>query len=397
MPRKTKKNAQGAGTIRKRSDGRWEARYTTGFDPATGRQTQRSIYGKTQKEVRERLAEVTTELDSGTYIEPRRMTLEEWMAIWLEDYMFDKKWSTIKHYKAQAKAHILPALGYVPLSQLDPHRIQSFYNALLRGKGEKKPLSPKSIRNVHGILSKCLSTAVKLEYMRRNPAEVVTLPRVERKEIKPLTDEQVRALLAAIGDDGYGTLLKVVVFTGLRLAEAIGLTWDCVDFEKRRLVINKQLQKRPIADGGFTFTPLKNDKTRVIAPAPFILDLLKHWQQTQTEARLRAGWEWTGWRSEKERQTALVFTTALGAHLHPQTVYNHFKKFTVQVGAPNARVHDLRHTYAVLSLQNGDDVKTVQSNLGHATAAFTLDVYGHVSERMKEDSADRMQRYIENL
>lgn len=143
MPRKTKKNAQGAGTIRKRSDGRWEARYTTGFDPTTGRQTQRSIYGKTQKEVRERLAEVTTELDDGTYIEPSRMTLEEWMTVWLEDYMFDKKWSTIKRYKAQAKAHILPALGAVPLSQLDLHRIQSFYNALLRGKGAKKPLNPR--------------------------------------------------------------------------------------------------------------------------------------------------------------------------------------------------------------------------------------------------------------
>ena len=120
-------------------------------------------------------------------------------------------------------------------------------------------------------------------------------------------------------------------------------------------------------------------------------------QKTQAMDRLKAGWEWQGWKDEKQRQTALVFTTAFGAHLHPQTVYNHFKKFAAQVGAPDARVHDLRHTYAVLSLQNGDDVKTVQGNLGHATAAFTLDVYGHVSERMKEDSAQRMQRYIEGL
>lgn len=148
--------------------------------------------------------EITTELDGGTYIEPSRMTLEEWMTVWLEDYMFDKKCSTAKHYKAQAKAHILPALGRVPLSQLDPHHIQSFYNALLRGKGEKKSLSPKSIRNVHGIRSKCLSTAVKLEYMRRNPAEVVTLPRVERKEIKHLTDEQVEAFLKITDEDQYG-------------------------------------------------------------------------------------------------------------------------------------------------------------------------------------------------
>lgn len=246
-------------------------------------------------------------------------------------------------------------------------------------------------------MSKCLSTAVKLEYLRRNPAEMVTLPRLERKEIQPLTDAQVGALVAAIGSDGYGTLLKVVVFTGLRLAEAIGLTWDCVDFEKRRLTINKQLQKRPLAEGGFTFTPLKNDKTRIIAPAPFVLELLKRWRQVQAEERLKAGWEWQGWKSEKECQTAIVFTTPLGTHLRPQTVYIHFKKFATEIGASNARVHDLRHTYAALSLQNGDDIKTVQGNLGHATAAFTLDVYCHVSERMKEDSANRMQQYIENL
>lgn len=397
MPRKTRKNAQGAGTIRKRSDGRWEARFTTGFNPATGKQMQKSIYGKTQKEVREKLTEVTMEVDTGVYIEPSKMTLEQWMGIWLDEYMFDKKWSTVKHYKAQVKTNILPALGRYPLSQLDPHLIQTFYNSLLRGKGRAKPLNPKTIRNIHGILSKCLSTAVKLEYMRRNPAESVTLPRVERREIKPLTDEQVSKMVAQAGNDGFGTLFKVVVFTGLRLGEALGLTWDCIDFQKNRLTINKQLQKRPLADGGFTFAPLKNDKVRVIAPAPFVLNLLKQWNQKQAEDRLAAGRLWQGWKSDKERQNAIVFTNELGGHLHPQTVLVHFKKLAASVGAPLARVHDLRHTYAVLSLQNGDDVKTVQENLGHATAAFTLDVYGHVSEHMKEASAQRMQQYIENM
>ncbi len=145
------------------------------------------------------------------------------------------------------------------------------------------------------------------------------------------------------------------------------------------------------------FASLKNDKVRVIAPAPYVMTLLREWQKKQTEDRLLAGCEWTGWKNEKERQSALVFTNALGGHLHPQTVYSHFKKLAASVGAPDARVHDLRHTFAVLSLQNGDDVKTVQGNMGHATAAFTLDVYGHVSERMKEDSASRMQRYIDDM
>ena len=204
-------------------------------------------------------------------------------------------------------------------------------------------------------------------------------------------------MVAQAGTDGFGTLFKVVVFTGLRLGEALGLTWDCVDFQKKRLTINKQLQKRPLADGGFVFAPLKNDKVRIIAPAPFVLDLLWQWQQRQKEDRLIAGGLWEGWKNEQERQVSIVFTNDLGGHLHPQTVLVHFKKLAAAVGAPKARIHDLRHTYAVLSLQNGDDVKTVQENLGHATAAFTLDVYGHVSERMKEASAQRMQQYIEAM
>lgn len=160
-------------------------------------------------------------------------------------------------------------------------------------------------------------------------------------------------MVAQAGSDGFGTLFKVVVFTGLGLGGALGLTWDWIDFQKNRLTVNKQLQKRPLADGGFTFTPLKNGKVRVIAPAPYVLNLLKQWDRKQAEDRPAAS-----------------------------------------VGPPQARVRDLRHTYPVLSLQNGDDVKTVQGNLGHATAAFTPDVRGHVSEHMKEASAQRMQRYI---
>ena len=106
---------------------------------------------------------------------------------------------------------------------------------------------------------------------------------------------------------------------------------------------------------------------------------------------------WAGWQNAEERKTALVFTTLTGTNLSPQTVYNHYKKLAAQIGAPDSRVHDLRHTFAVLSLQNGDSVKTVQGNLGHATAAFTLDVYGHVSEKMKEDSAARMEGYIRGI
>ena len=393
MPRKSNtRAAQGSGTIRQRPDGRWEARFTIGRDPGTGRQIQRSVYGATQQEVRKKLAEAVAALDAGNYFEPSKMTLGRWVEIWLQEYMGDKKYLTVKHYKAQCRAHIVPSLGAVKLSELTTPQIQSFYNGLQRGG-----MAAKSVRNVHGILTKCLSTAVQVGYLRDNPASRVTLPKVEKKEIRPLSDEQVKAFLTVSAGDEYEIILKTILFTGLREAEATGLTWDCIDFKAGTIKVCKQLQKRPQQDGGFTFAPLKNNKTRIIKPAPFVLSLLERRRREQVEQRFRAGELWTGWSNAEERKKALVFTTATGGNLSPQTVYNHYKKLARKIGAPDSRVHDLRHTFAVLSLQNGDDVKTVQGNLGHATAAFTLDVYGHVSERMKEDSAARMEAYIAGL
>lgn len=200
------------------------------------------------------------------------------------------------------------------LSQFTPHQIQRFYNHLLKAgrsipKKDKSgtiikkdgvdvteliPLSAKSVRNVYGILTKALSVAVQMGYLRDNPAERVTLPCVEKKEIHPLTDEQVKAFLAASVGDEYEILLKVILFTSLREAEAMGLTWDCVDFKSGTVTICKQLQKRPLADGGFTFAPLKNDKTRVLKPAPFVMQLLSRRWKAQASQRLLAGDLWEG-------------------------------------------------------------------------------------------------------
>lgn len=392
MARKATRNAQGAGSIRQRADGTWEARYTVGRDPGTGKQLRKSVYGKTQKEVRQKLSQAVAALDNGDYFQPSKMTLSRWVEIWLQEYTGDKKYLTVKHYKAQCKTHIVPSLGAVKLSELAPPQIQAFYNGL-----QRDGLAAKSVRNIHGILTKCLSTAVQVGYLRSNPASMVTLPKIEKKEIHPLTDEQVKDFLRVSAGDEYEILLKVILFTGLRESEAIGLTWDCIDFKAGAVKVCKQLQKRPLSDGGFTFAPLKNDKSRSLRPAHFVLDLLERRKREQAAQRLKAGELWEGWHTAEEQKSALVFTTATGGNLSPQTVYNHYKRLAVKIGAPDSRVHDLRHTFAVLSLQNGDDVKTVQGNLGHDTAAFTLDVYGHVSERMKEDSAARMEEYIKGL
>lgn len=400
MPnKKTTRAAQGSGSIRKKVVERngkpyefWEARVTIGRDPGTGKQIQKSFTGKTQKEVREKMQTAAVAVNQHDYFEPSTMTVSRWIDIWLDEYTGDKKYSTVRQYRAECNNHIKPALGAVKLSELTTPQIQSFYNGKIRSG-----LSAKTVRNIHGILEKCLNVAVQVNYIRHNPAAVVILPKIVKKELHPLTDNQVSDFLNAATGTEYEYLLKMIVFTGLRKSEATGLTWDCVDFDAGTLKICKQLQKRPVEDGGYTFAPLKNNKTRIIKPAPFVMRLLKDRYKQQTEERFKAGECWTGWQSIKERNTALVFTTPMGGHVAPNMVHYHYKKIAKKIGVPESRVHDLRHTYAVLSLQNGDDVKTVQTNLGHASAAFTLDVYGHVSEKMKDDSAQRMERYITSI
>ena len=142
---------------------------------------------------------------------------------------------------------------------------------------------------------------------------------------------------------------------------------------------------------------LKNGRPRTIKPPRFVMDTLRERHTVQMRERLQAGSALAGRTDSKGQTSALVFTNPLGAELHPRTVAKHLKIILQRIGAEDATVHDLRHTYATLALQNGVDVKTVSQTLGHATAAFTLDIYAAVTERMYQDSADRMQGYIDSI
>ena len=168
------------------------------------------------------------------------------------------------------------------------------------------------------------------------------------------------------------------------------MTWDRVDFMRGTILVSKQLQKEKKAGGEFRLVSLKNDKPRRITPAPWVMQLLRDRKLQQYEHKEKAGAAWSN-------PMNLVFTNELGGNLIPQTVVRHFKEIVGSIGRPDARFHDLRHSYAVASLRSGDDIKTVQGNLGHATAAFTLDVYGHVTNQMQEASAVRMEAYIKGI
>ena len=390
MPRKSTRNAQGGGTIRQRKDGTWEGRYTVGRDPGTGKQIQKSVYGKTQKEVRQKLQQITSSIDEGIYTEPSKMTVTQWLKVWHAEYLGGVKQATVAHYKSHIETNIKPHIGAVKLSALKPHHVQALYNKLLRSDDNPKGLSAKTIKNLHGVLHKAMKQAVMLGYIKVNPTDACVLPRVEKKEVAFIEQDGVKALLKAIEGHRFEKVYKVDLFTGMRQGEILGLTWDCVDFDSGILTINKQLQKEHVKGGQYSLVSCKTDRVRRIKPASFIMDTLKQQRSKQNADRLRAGSAW-------ENNWNLVFTNEIGGHLCSPTVYNHFKKIMKEIGLPEVRFHDMRHTYAVISLQNGDDIKTVQANVGHATAAFTLDVYGHVSQKMQQDSADRMQGYFDGL
>ena len=380
MPTK-KINAKNSGTVRQRPDGRWEARATVGGK-------RRSFYGDRQSDVVKAMRAALKASDDGAYFEPTRLTVGEWLDTWLKEYAAPSlKTLSLSTYESRTRTHIKPALGKLKLSELNATHIQTLYNNLTRREG----LSPKTIKNVHGILHKAISQAVKLRYIPYNPADACELPRMEKHEIKPLTETEIAVFLQEIAEgERLRDLFIVTLFTGMREGEVCGLPWDAINFRDGTITVKQQLQKGKEKGSGHFLSTTKNDKSRIITAAPYVMDVLKQVYNQQIQERYTAGMAWSNpWN--------LVFTDPLGNFIPPQTVLKHFKAVSARIGRPDARFHDLRHTYAVVSLQEGDDVKTVQQNLGHATASFTLDVYGHVSEKMKQESARRMENFISKI
>ena len=395
----SKKTAAGCGNIRKkiiRRGGKeyeyWEARYTVGFDPGTGKQVQKSVSGKTQKEVAQKLKAATAALDDGTYIAPNKMTVAQWLDTWQADYLKGVKPSTVSSYQATIKNHIKPNIGAIRLDALTTHDIQEFYNKRFEGDENRPPLSAKTIKNIHGVLHKALQQAMLNNYIRTNPSNPCILPRVTRKKIKPLNEHQIADFLKGIKGNKYEKMFLVALFTGIREGEVCGLQWECVDFTDGTILIDKQLQSLRSGVRGdkekYALVPTKNGKERTITAAPYVIQLL--WQAAKEPHNRKHN-------SDLFQENGLVFTDEFGTRITPQALYRAFKLVVCELGMPTVRFHDLRHSYAVVSLKSGDDVKTVQENLGHATAAFTLDVYGHVTEKMKKDSADRMQAFIKSV
>lgn len=381
------KAAQGAGTIRQRANGKWEARVVTGINPGTGKPIRRSIYADTQREVRRQMTAILRELDRGTYQTPNRITVSEWMQEWLTTFCAGKvKPLTLQSYGGIIINHINPAIGAIELQAVKGTHIQRLYNSMT-----KAGLSGKTVKNVSAVLHKALSVALKQGILQANPCDAAELPKVEHHEITPLTDEEIPRFLAAIDGSPMRNAYALCLFAGLREGECLGLSWKQVDFEKGRIVVSQQLQREKVKGGTYYIAPsTKSGKPRTIEPPPIAFEYLRAERVKQLENRLKAGPVWNN-------SDDLVFTDEAGGHYAIHTFYKRFKSIAASIGRPDARPHDLRHTAATVAIASGADIKSVQDLLGHATASFTLNVYAHTSEQMMKDTAARMQNYYDNL
>lgn len=383
--------AQGSGSIRQRPDGRWEARFT--YIDDLGVKKRGSVYGDTQKECRQKLTAALTAVDAGIYKKTQRYTVEQWLDEWLSTYCKDLKPMTISGYKSKVETRIKPYIGKSQLTSLNNVQIQKYYNLLQDGDKDHKPLSAKSIQNVHGILHKALDQAVVAGILTANPADHVKLPKIKKPDLKPLMDEDVTRFLNAIKGDPFERLFIVALFSGLRQSELIGLQWDDIDLENGLITVCRQIQRVYGEDKKEKFIFLeetKNGKHRTAAIAPSIVKVLKAQRVQQIEWQLAAGPLWNN-------EHNLVFTNEIGENLNHRIVYAHFKSIVKSLGLEHTRFHDLRHSYAVNALQAGDSIKAVQEQLGHYSSAFTMDTYAAVSNTMRKESQNRMEALIKQV
>ena len=396
-----KKVSNGMGSIRKRSNGSYEVRYTEGFDAITGKQIQRSRSFKTEREANEFRIKTLNQINEGTYVSPNQMPFKDWAIFYLNHHTSNLKDLTKKSYEDRLRLHIIPAIGNVKLCKLTSVIVQEFIDGLGRKTEKRKALSPKTIKCIHGVLHKVLSKAVGLGYLSKNPADGATLPKVKQIDVKPLNDRQTIDFLKAIKGDIYNQVYMIALFMGLRQGEILGLAWDCIDWENNIITIKQQLLRKrdceliEITDDDddypYKIAPVKDDDVRYILVDDEIMGIFRNRLKEQNEQRKRAGDLWY------EPFPNLVFENALGKHFVHSTVRKHFKKIVAEIGLPAERFHNMRHNYTARALESGDPVKVVQDNLGHSTADFTLKVYAHGTTEAQIKSAKNMNDRIKML
>jgi integrase len=376
------KRGNGEGSIYfRKSDEKWVGSITL------ENRKRKVFYGKTRKEVQEKLKVALREQQQGTLVTTPKQTLAQFLTDWLENSQKQSvRPRTYERYEELVRLHIVPVLGRCELQKLSAQHLQTFY-AKKAGEG----LSATTINHFHNVLHKALDTAVKWNLVARNVCDLVSPPRRKQYEVQPLTLEQVHKLLAVVEGHYMEALFKVALATGLRRGELMGLKWQDINFDTGVLQVRRILSRVPtkMPGKGYVEAEPKTQKSRrSIVIAPFALEALKLHRERQRGVKLKVGSAW--------QDHDYVFCTSIGTHLNPtRDMLGQLKSLLKKAGLPDIRFHDLRHSAATLLLSVGVHPKVVQEVLGHSQIGITLDVYSHVLPSMQQDAINRLNAVIE--
>ena len=371
-------------------------------DPETGKRSRPKVYGKTEKEARAKMRALERQIEEGRNVgQCNRRTVGEWMNHYYENF---RKFSNIAIKTLEAeemwiRVHIIPGLGNIRLAKLTTDQIQTFYRQRLeRPQSEGGPLSPQSIHHIHGVLHRGLRKAVELKYIPSNPTENVELPRMEKLPLRALRLEQIQKIIdvANVRKFRYLTAIILAVMTGLRRSEVFGLRWSDIDMEHGIIRVQQVSLTTRTGVVIVSRTKTKRSQDAVAIPSSLIEELRAHAGRLEKDKANALA------KADKDREkfgeavnpadyweeNDFVFKQENGRRTDPKSVSRTFKQILVEAGFPDARLHDLRHTFIALLIDSGVHAKKVQMAARHSSIDQTLDRYGHLFNPVSGEVAE---------
>ena len=381
-----KKLANGEGSIRKRADGRWEGRYTAGYHPETGKRIIKNVLGKTQAECKAKLSAALESVKGIDVSRADEYTVATWLRSWYDIYAKPNiRVATADRYHLMVEQYTIPRIGNIKLTKLTAHDLQKLYKELMengridRKSGHGNPgLSSTTVRSLHLMLHNAFERAVKEKLILGNPTENCIVPKIEKQEMKILHPDHISAYLNAAERRNALPMFYLELVSGLRKGELVALQWSDLDEANCTISVSKQAswdtEHRLILS-----RPKTGNSIREVSIPQDAVELLKQ-------------------EHAKHPDNPWMFPSSrTGEMYHPDSVVNLHKKILKDAGLEHIRFHDLRHTFATLALQNGMDVKTVSSMLGHYDAGFTLRTYTHVTRQMQQKAAEKMGSFMAQI
>ncbi len=372
------------GHIEQRSKGStWSIKIELDKDPATGKRRQQWVTVRgSKKNAEKKLSELLRQLDTGSYIQPGKTTLADYLDRWLAEYVKPNlSPRSYERYADIVKRCFTPKLGNVLLTQLKADRLQRLYTDWL-----DSGLSARTVRYHHAVIHKALELALKAGQVSRNVADAVNVPRIKQGEMRTWDEQELSAFLEAARATPYYELFYLALYTGMRRSELLALRWQDIDLIFGQVSVSRSIHH--LKDGSYVFTQPKSAKSRrTIALPPSAILLLKRYYDTLQMDCAMVG--------KPLNDDTLVFST-LGKPLRPNTITRAWSSLAVKFGIKRIRFHDARHTHASLMLKQGIHPKIVQERLGHSSIAMTLDTYSHVAPGLQEAAAVSFDNLLSN-